>query len=221
MKPFTSSSERGPMAEQDESSKKAAAPEPVAEKKMFGVPMAMFVKGGTTTTAHDNREAREWHEAEDRRKVQDAEMQTARVPIDQGGAQMYTSKFLNQQESSVPEAHVVLDFVNRRGEQLYEQGVPLQCLADIIMSTEPAFEGEQVLLIMCPKCMEKTKAQNTILQLRQSNRMWHLHERGRGELVVFGDKPYLSAGTIMDSEKFTCAQCSWSARIDNNKIWPA
>jgi hypothetical protein len=209
------------MAEQDESTKKEVAADAAAEKKIFGVPLCTFVKGGTTTTAHDNMEAREWHEAEARRDLQDAEMRVAQKPIEQGGGEMYSSRFLNERESKAPEAHVLLDFVNRKGEPLYEQGVPLQCLADITMATEPAFEGEMVLIIMCPKCMERTKAQNTILQIRQSNRMWHLSERGRGEIVVFERQPYLSAGTVMDSERFTCARCTWSARIDNNKIWPA
>jgi hypothetical protein len=209
------------MAENDGSTKKEAAADAAAEKKIFGVPLATFVKGGTTTTAHDQREAREWHEAEQRRDLQDAEMRVARKPIDQGGGEMFTSKFLNQEEAQAPEAHVLLDFVNRRGEPLYEQGVPLQCLADITVATEPAFDGELVLLIMCPKCMERTKAQNTILQLRQANRMWHLDQKGAGELFVFEGEPYYSAGTVMDSERFTCAQCSWAARIDKNKIWPA
>jgi hypothetical protein len=207
------------MAEQDGSTKKEAAADAAAEKKIFGVPMATFVKGGTTTSAHDAMEAREWHEAEERRDLQDAEMRVAQKPIDQGGGQMYSSNFLNEQESKAAEAHVLLDFVNSKGEPLYEQGVPLQCLADITMATEPAFEGELVLMIMCPKCMERTKAQNTILQIRQANRMWHLDERGRGELLVFEGQPYYSAGTVMDSERFTCARCTWSARIDNNKIW--
>ena len=209
------------MAEKDESTKKGAAADTAAEKKIFGVPLATFVKGGTTTTAHDQMEAREWHDAEQRRDLQDAEMHIARKDIDDGGGEMFTSKFLNEREAQAPEAHVLLDFVNRKGEPIYEQGVPLQCLADITVATEPSFDGELVLLIMCPKCMERTKAQNTILQLRQANRMWHLDPKGAGELFVFEGEPYHSAGTVMDSERFTCARCTWAARIDKNKIWPA
>ena len=40
------------------------------------------------------------------------------------------------------------------------------------------------------------------------------------ELIMFEGRPFRSAGTVNESERFTCPQCPWSARIDKNRVWP-
>jgi uncharacterized protein YbaR (Trm112 family) len=123
---------------------------------------------------------------------------------------------------------VLLEFVNSKGEPEYDHGHPLQCLADVTVPADPAYDGELMLLLICPKCKERLPADHCIIQLRQSNRAWHLDARKAGEVIVWPEwdaaghktiEPHISAGVVMESEKFSCPNCSWRAAIDKNKVW--
>jgi hypothetical protein len=85
---------------------------------------------------------------------------------------------------------------------------------------DPMKPLELTLVLVCPRCQERMPQGQCQIQVRQSNRIWHLDPSTAGSLIVFEGHPYRSAGTVMESEKFTCPRCAWQARIDKNRVWP-
>lgn len=172
--------------------------------------------------ANDRRIAELKADAECRRADDDAEKALSRIPIEQGGAQSFQNSFTDRPE--VETAVVDLYYLNRRGEQIYDHGEPMRCLADVVMLDAT----ELALILVCPSC----KARNMPLdqcqiRVRQRNRGFELDNSKAGELIMWPEstdeagrtvfKPYRSAGMIRESERFTC-DCGWSARIAMNKI---
>lgn len=193
-------------------------------------PVAL-VRGGTHTTAHDNAAAERLHDAEQRRAVFDRETAAAANPDGQGSATLYTHNLAdNGPSAKAPVAVVVCDVLNRHGQPTHDGGVPVQSVIDVDLVAEPAFFGEQMLVMFCPRCVERGEpAQDCIIQVRQSNKAWELDARGAGEQIQFlthndsgvvAVEHFISAGTIIESERFTCARCEWTARITENRIWP-
>lgn len=190
------------------------------ERKIFGkyAPMG-FVYGGTHTSAHDKKVAMDEAEAERRRDMQDAERRIAdRFGPHRGNpanvAKQYTSQMTDHPE--IMKAYVPLVYYGKNHKEVEFEGV-----GDIVMPQDPAFDNELMLVIFCPKCKEGgMPAGQCILQIRQSNRKWELDTRTAGEMFVFEGKAYRSAGRVMAGEPFTCAQCNWRARIDDNRVLP-
>jgi len=125
----------------------------------------------------------------------------------------------------LPEAHVLLKFVNSKGEPIYVNGAAVEQCADIKATDAPAWPGELMLIMFCPRCLQRAllPVDHCILQVRQSNRRWYLHPQGQGEMFFWrepdGDViPYRSAGQICDSEKITCSTCNWACHIDKNVV---
>lgn len=187
-----------------------------------------FVRGGgaVRTAAYQRQIDAEFADAERRRDELLAEKKIASVPIDEGGGKMYTNLLADEGEGQLPEAHVLLEFVNNKGEPIYEYGEPLQMVGDIKLTAEQAWPGELMLVFYCPRCKERgMPLDHCALHARQSHRKWYLDAKTAGELYVFvghGQKePGRSAGKVMDSERLACPACGWACKIDNNKIWPA
>ena len=103
---------------------------------------------------------------------------------------------------------------------MYDHGTAVECLADIVM-LDPKKPEDLTLILVCPSCKAKGLPQGQCqIQIRQSNRPWHLDVSKAGAPVVFEGKVYYSAGEVCDGERFTCPNCPWSARIDRNRVWP-
>lgn len=198
-----------------------SAPE-ATEKKLFGLPMEVFVRGGSSTFANDKRVAELKADAERRRAIADKERALSRLPIEQGGARMFTNHLTDN--AGVDQAYVELQFLNRRGEPWYEFGEPVKCLADVVMVSAT----ELALVIVCPSCKAKgLPLDQCQLRIRQSNKAFDLDTGKAGELILWTEgnnpdgtkiiKPYRSAGVVRESEKFRC-DCGWSARISMNKV---
>jgi hypothetical protein len=188
----------------------SASPEP----QVMGLPLGMFIKGGTTTIAHDNAVAEYKLDVARRRAVADQERAAAQRPVEEGGAIVHTNKLTDSPDANV--AHVLLKYLTPQGEQKYANGNEFQCLGDIVMVSET----ELALILVCPGCMERGMPMDLCqIKINQSNRKWELDTRKAGELIMFDDHPYRSAGEIMDCERFSCSQCGWAARIDKNRVW--
>jgi hypothetical protein len=190
-----------------------------SEDKLFGAPIEAFVRFGTTSARHDKLMSERQAEEEQRRAVADEEKRLAdQMGIHTGNpnevAAQYESQFTNHPE--VQPAYIPLQYMSRSGREVVMEGV-----GDIIMPQSPAFKNELALMIYCPRCRERLPAAHCIVTIRQSNRYWELDRRTAGDLFVFEGEPLRSAGMVMESEKFTCGRCSWSARIDKNRVWPA
>lgn len=185
----------------------------------LGVPLATYVRGGgTSTTDYDNLMAWEDQDAEARRDVAAAERALAQFPVEEGGAKLYTHRFMDAGEAALPRAYVLLRYVDHKLEPIYRNGQAVECLADIVVPDDQVFDGEYVLLLVCPRCYEQRPLQRCIVTIRQSNRRWHLDERRKGELVMFEGAPYHSAGQIMESERCKCSTCGWEFRVDRNLV---
>lgn len=191
---------------------------PAPPSKMFGVPLDVFVKGGTTSMAHDRYIAQMEADAEKRRDEADREKALAKKYGIQAGnpnevAGMFTHEFTDHPE--IGKAYVPLMYMTPNGKEVDFYGV-----GDIIMVQDPKMPDELALLIFCPKCKERgLPASHCIITIRQSNRFWALDRRRSGELFIDPDgQPLHSAGEVVDGERFTCGRCSWAACIDRNRV---
>jgi len=181
----------------------------------------MFVKGGTTSSRHDTYVHEQEADAERRRNEEDRIRKIASVPVEQGGGKLF-SNYLTPNPEGLPveTLKILLHYLTPGGEQVYNKDKPLMCLADIIVGLDVANPTELTLVLVCPRCCERMPQGQCQIQVRQTNRSWHLDTAKGGELIVFEGRPYRSAGTIMDSEKFTCPRCTWQAHIDKNRVHP-
>jgi hypothetical protein len=208
-----------------EDEKKTPTPEPDPEPKIFGLPMASFVKGGTSSMADDRRVAELKADSIHRRKLDDQQRAASLVPIEQGGAKMFTNKLTDNPD--VEQSYVELCFVNARGEPILHETEDVKCLADIVVLSP----DELAIIMVCPSCFSKTNMplDQCQIRIRQSNKKWDLDLSKAGTPIFWNEgrdaegkkliKVYRSAGVIRESEKFTC-DCGWSGRIVNNKVFP-
>lgn len=189
-------------------------------KELFGLPVSMFVKGGTTSSGHDRMVAELEQDAERRRNEADQEKKLSSVPIEHGGARLRTHKF--SEHGDVGSGFILLRYMTPGGEIRYENGDELQCLADVhVLGPE-----ELCLTLVCPSCKAggpgrppRPQGQSQI-RIRQSNKSFDFDVTKAGELILFEGKPYRSAGVVRESERFSCPDCGWSARIIDNRVRP-
>jgi hypothetical protein len=139
----------------------------------------------------------------------------------------YTNMFATEDDQHARTAFLLLKYATPAGDPVYHKGEPLECLARIIAPDVPAFSGELMVIIYCPRCMVKLPPDHCLLQVRQSNRKWFLDVSSQGTMFVFNEmlpngskvpRPYFSAGVIVESEKFRCGRCNWRGVIDNNIV---
>lgn len=212
------------MAEPADDPPKAPAAEPTPEpieapREIFGLPLAAYVKGGTSTSANDRRIAEVEADAERRRNTADRERALARIPIEQGGGKIYGGPLTDKPE--IAQAYVELSYLTPRGEP-----TGLKCLADVLVGAHPPHPTELTLVLVCPRCKERGVPQGQCqIRIHQCNKHWELDTRTSGELILWEEdgklKPYRSAGKVMECERFECGYCgNWSARIDKNCVWP-
>lgn len=172
-------------------------------------PMAVFVKGGTSTSRNDERLEREFQDAERRRDRAAREKALSRVPIEQGGALQHEANLRGPQGAT----YVPIWYVDRYGNR-YAPGI-----ADIVMGTtdDPL---EVLIILICPRCaMKKPHLQDCVVKIQRSNRNFEFRPHvGKFFLYDDGDGPvrYRSAGNIVASERFTCPHCDWAARFEHN-----
>jgi hypothetical protein len=192
-------------------------------KTLFGVPLMTFVKGGTTSSAHDRRVAELEFDAQKRR----AEADDDRRKMIFEGAKISSQNFAS--DPSAEKAVVELHYMNSRNEPMYDHGERVRCLADVMFVDGQ--DQELALIIVCPDCLTRGMPQGQAqLRIRQSNRKWELDTSKAGALIIWDEtdpltgisfkKPYRSAGEVIESERFSC-ECGWAARIARNKVYPA
>lgn len=183
---------------------------------VFGMPMQVFVRGGTTSWAHDKMMAQQRADDEQRRQESDADRALAKNPGENATAHMYESAFGTPQQHPV----VLLTVVGSGGDVKLDKSKPVQVLADIFVGDNPEDPRDLALNMCCPYCWSRgTPLGRCQFKVRQSNRFWALDSKGAGELLAFNGQVYQGAGTVMDSERIKCPQCSWTFRINKNRIY--
>lgn len=183
---------------------------------LFGVPMDVVVRGGTTSYAHDQLMARQRFEDEARRAESDEDKRLAARQATPGDvAKMHSMNFGTPTTSPV----VLLTFVSPKGEVKMDKSKPMQMLADVFVGENMDDPGDLTLNMVCPYCVERGTPQGRAqFKVRQSHRPWHLDVRTQGEFFRFEGQVHRSAGTIMDSAVLKCPNCNWTFRVDKNNI---
>ena len=192
------------------------------EAKKEPVAPEFFIKGGGTATSRsETLYEQRYREAEERRNQSDRDKAKAQAPTtpDQAGG-MLTNQFTRHPE--IPKAFILLKYVDRYGQDVIINGEVVACCADLIVGLNPTKPEELALMIVCPRCQQqshKHQQDNQIL-IRQSNKYFEFVAGKGPPNFVFQGKRFKSAGTIVQSESFSCHDCGWTARIDNNRVWP-
>jgi len=211
-----------------------SSPPPAEEgrKLLFGLPVDMFEKGGTHTSGHDRTVAAAEADPEKRRDVHDVEKRLARIPVEQGGGKIFENRFNPGSHGAQVSPMVLLKYLTPGGEERYENGDQLQCLADIKVGIDPLLPGELTLILVCPKCQESEPQGQNQIQIRQTNKKWELDTTTAGEPFEWvewtraadGWKKSIfvfpSAGVVRETEPFSCPKCGWRARIEKNRVRP-
>lgn len=161
---------------------------------------------------HDALMRQQAAEDEARRKESDEEKRL----VQEEGAKMYSHNIGTPQQHPV----VKLTLVNPGGTLKLDRSKPIEILADVVVDFDAKGKTDMSLIMACPYCWSNGVALGRCqFKILQSNRFWALDPAGVGELVVFDGQAYQSAGTVCDSEKIKCPQCSWTFKIDKNRIY--
>ena len=173
-----------------------------------------FVRGGTSTSANDKELEKQFRDSEKRRDEALEERRLANIPIDEGGAKIFTHKLTDSPD--VPKAYIFLKYLTPQGEDTGER-----CLADLLIGVADD-PNELALILVCYKCAKLGIRHHDQMQisLRQKNRNFQFVPAVGSQRFMFEGQVYYSAGMIMDSEKFSCPVCGWAAHIDKNRVWP-
>lgn len=187
-----------------------------SQNLLFGVPMDVVVRGGTTSYAHDQLMAKQRAEDEARREEADEDKRLAARGDRPGDvAKMHTMNLGTPSQSPV----VLLTFVSPKGEVKMDKSKPMQMLADVFVGENMDDPTDLTLNMVCPYCVERGTPQGRAqFKVRQSHRPWHLDVKSQGEFFRFEGGVYRSAGTIMDSSRLKCPNCNWTFRIDKNNV---
>lgn len=175
--------------------------------------MGVFVKGGTTSSAWDREQKRQYRSSDARRRHQDR--QRAAVKAAAGSASVRSALF-SMQLGAPQNPKVVLKY-KARDSALDREGI---CeLIDESVGEEKHYR----LLLVCPKCLERTGRQDyaQTMVTSRNKRLW-LDESKKGIWVdPDSGMSYRIAGTITTGELCTCTAlgCDWKFRIDDSVLY--
>lgn len=160
-----------------------------------------IVKGGTLSSSYEKHLRETEQEAEARRDAQDAERAATQVPIEQGGAKMFSHNFAHATDSPKTLIHYCSSADDK-------YGLPMLC--DILVEND----GSSLKLVfVCPKCILRGVPQGQAqLHIDTKHRFWALDEtptktpgdKLKGDMLNFGGDIYVSAGRVMDTEVLRC-----------------
>lgn len=183
-----------------------------ASGKPLSAPLSAFVRGGTGTSKSDAMFAALWKDAEDRRDTEAAAKKIGSVPIDEGGGMLVENPLATPGTEKIPKASLLLTYLTPAGEP-----TGVQCLADLVME----LNGEVILILVCVGCMRRGRHMDQCqIQLRQQNKRFTFRAGMGAPFFDFEGRRYKSAGMIVETEKFRCGDCGWTARIDHNNVRP-
>jgi len=179
-------------------------------RKIAGLPVDAFVKGGTTSQRWDNDKKKFYAETEKRRAHQDAQRQLVEGSA---GRPNMMSSLVSMQLSGQGNPKVCLTY------KAHDTALEQQALCEVAI-TGP----EQMLLsLVCPKCLERTgKMHDSQVIVRSEHRKFHLDVSKKGVWVDPGSGlSYPLAGTITADDLLTCSAlgCGWKFRIDDSNLY--
>lgn len=199
---------------------------PKAVNKSITAPMNSWVRNGSTSGAHDRMMQAKLADANKRRAEEDAKF--AQAAKDPKHARIRQQKLGGRKDHPCavlgirhPKDHSINDWM----------------ICEITQQTTPDGKGVDLMLMMqCPRCIRTyhRPPEETIMHIRQSNRMWHLDSRtkaarapnpimhtcagelwanpeDKGEVVVI-------AGMVTTDDWCHCPLCDWTFKIDDSVV---
>jgi hypothetical protein len=171
---------------------------------------AAWVQGGTRSSEHDKMVQKRHADAERRRKEQDDQRKLAGIPVERGGARLFSAHL-----TDVADPRVLIQY----GE--------FKILCELVKD-DPT--GDRILTLTCVECVKNGAPEDMAqFHIRQGHRAWHIDESDAGKPMFCEDtdyftgkkykRMYISAGVIKDAEPFRCPN-EWCGgvryQIDNN-----
>ncbi|NIR82910.1 MAG: hypothetical protein GWO40_05465 [Gammaproteobacteria bacterium] len=184
------------------------------DKKIAGVPMGTFVKGGTTTSAWDKYKARQYKQSDAHRRHQDRQRDAVKAASRSSGVRAA----LHSMQLSRPDNPRVCLLYKARDSALDRQSI-----CELVRTPTDQDEQAFTLVLVCPKCLERTGRQDDaqIMVNSMNKRMW-LDESKRALWVdQESGMSYMLAGTITTGELCHCTAlgCDWKFRIDDSVLY--
>jgi hypothetical protein len=187
-----------------------------------------FVKNASTSSRHDKWLAKKLADAKDRRAKEDAKFKVAAENPKE--ARIHQQKLGGRREHPV----AVLGIKHPKDATIQDWMV-----CEITQHNAAKGEGavDLMLMMQCPRCIftHHRPPEETIMHIRQSNRMWHLDRRVKterplnpimhlcgGELWVNPEdkgEVFVVAGTVTTDDWCHCPLCDWTFKIDDSVVY--
>lgn len=193
-----------------------------AARTIAGVPIDVFVKGGTTTTHWDNEQKALAAQSEELRAHQDAQRAEVVRARREGGA---IASLLSMQLASQGNPKVLIEYVYR------DSALNRECIGELaqLPDSERPGENDLALILVCPYCLKRTGRQDqSQLMIRHSVRPFDV--RWSTELDYPQDKRHWVnpldgsfhniAGLVTTRDRVKCDAlgCSFRFRIDDSQL---
>jgi len=187
-----------------------------------------FMKNGSTSGKHDKWMAKKLADAKKRRAEEDKKFDLARK--DPKHARIKQDKMGGIKNHPV----AVLGIKHPKDHEIMDWMV---CeITDNKIKSENGGGVDLMLMMQCPRCIKTyhRPPEETIMHIRQSNRMWHLDQRTKAERALHPimktcageiwvnpetkDEVYVVAGMVTTDDWCHCPICDWTFKIDDSVI---
>jgi hypothetical protein len=181
----------------------------------MGMPLAVFVKGGTTTNSWDVEKKKQYAQSEALRAHQDRQYEAV---ADSKGKPNIAAGLLSRELLGRGNPKVVIEYVY--GDAALTQ----ECLAELCMAqkVDNPDESEMVFVLVCPHCLKRTgRMDDSQVVIRESHRQFWLDDtKKRLWHNPFDGSVHPLAGNITLKDRVQCAAlgCTWAFRIDDSKL---
>jgi hypothetical protein len=175
----------------------------------------VYMKGGTTSSRYDNALAQKEADAERRRKAQDRMRSDVEGAVGQGAiGGLHEMRMVTQDSGKL-----WLQYLNDDGSTYQD------CVSEITVFPDPfGNAADMMFTLVCPKCVERgVPMGESQIMVRSSHRKWWLDETKRGVVAIpteAGPMILHQAGHVTVQDIIRCSNfnCTWSVRIDGNKV---
>jgi hypothetical protein len=205
-----------PPSEADTDPAPAPTPAPTEPAPtLMGLPLAVFVKGGTTTEAWDRAKKRQYAQSDELRAAQDRRYDAIE---ESKGKPNVAAGMLSRELLGRGNPKIVIEYVYG------DSALNRDCLGELCMAqkVDNPDESEMVLLLVCPYCLHRTgRMEDSQVVIRESHRAFWLDDSKKRIWVnpVDGSVHPL-AGNITLRDRVQCGAlgCTWAFRIDDSKL---
>ena len=199
----------------------APAPDP-EPRKIAGVPLDVFVKGGTTTSTWDNEQKALAAQSEQLRAHQDAQRAEVARAQREGGA---ITSLVSMPLATAGNPKVIIEYVYG------DSALNRECMGELTEMPHPEKPGEKdlAIIIVCPHCLRRTGRQDqSQLMIRNSVRPFSI--RWATESDYPQDKRHWVnpldgsfhhvAGLVTTHDRIKCDAlgCTFRFRIDGSRL---